>query len=168
MAKQNIRLLVNGDGYEVAIEPWRTLAEVLREDLRLIGTKIGCGHGDCGACTVLLDGRTVCSCLTLAVEAHERELTTIEGLAPSPEQLHPIQQAFVAQGAVQCGFCSPGMILSAYDLLQRNPRPTEGQIRTALGGNLCRCTGYNKIVAAINAAAQQLASTAAASEGGKS
>jgi carbon-monoxide dehydrogenase small subunit len=157
MAKQTIELIVNGDRYEVAVDPWRTLAEVLREDLRLTGTKIGCAQGDCGACTVLMDGRSITSCLTLAVEAHQREITTIEGLAPSPEELHPIQEAFVNHGAVQCGFCSPGMILSAKHLLDHNPSPSEAEIRQGLSGNLCRCTGYNKIVDAIAAAADKLA-----------
>jgi carbon-monoxide dehydrogenase small subunit len=157
MAKQTIELIVNGDRYEVAVDPWRTLAEVLREDLRLTGTKIGCAQGDCGACTVLMDGRSITSCLTLAVEAHQREITTIEGLAPSPEELPPIQEAFVNHGAVQCGFCSPGMILSAKHLLDHNPSPSEAEIRQGLSGNLCRCTGYNKIVDAIAAAADKLA-----------
>jgi len=157
MAKQTIELIVNGDRYEVAVDPWRTLAEVLREDLRLTGTKIGCAQGDCGACTVLMDGRSITSCLTLAVEAHQREITTIEGLAPSPEELHPIQEAMVDHGAVQCGFCSPGMILSAKHLLDHNPSPSEAEIRQGLSGNLCRCTGYNKIVDAIAAAADKLA-----------
>jgi len=157
MAKQTIELIVNGDRYELAVDPWRTLAEVLREDLRLTGTKIGCAQGDCGACTVLMDGRSISSCLTLAVEAHQRELTTIEGLAPSPDKLHPIQEAFVQHGAVQCGFCSPGMILSAKHLLDNNPSPSEAEIRAGLSGNLCRCTGYNKIVDAIGAAAAKLA-----------
>jgi carbon-monoxide dehydrogenase small subunit len=148
---------VNGDRYEVAVDPWRSLAEVLREDLRLIGTKIGCNQGDCGACTVLLSGRSVSSCLTLAVEAHQREVTTIEGLAKSPQELHPIQEAFVQKGAVQCGFCTGGMIMSAKYLLDKVPQPTELQIRQGLSGNLCRCTGYNKIVEAIGDAAQRLA-----------
>jgi carbon-monoxide dehydrogenase small subunit len=140
----------------VATDPWRTLAEVLREDLRLIGTKIGCNQGDCGACTVLINGRSVSSCLTLAVEAHQREVTTIEGLAKSPQELHPIQEAFVEKGAVQCGFCTGGMIMSAKYLLDKVPQPTELQIRQGLSGNLCRCTGYNKIVEAIGDAAQRL------------
>lgn len=157
MAKQTIELRVNGDRYEIAVDPWRTLAEVLREDLCLTGTKVGCAQGDCGACTVLLDGRSVSSCLTLAVEAHQREVTTIEGLAPAPDRLHPLQQAFVQHGAVQCGFCTPGMILAAKHLLDVNPQPSEAEIRRGLGGNLCRCTGYNKIVEAVQAAAQELA-----------
>ena len=155
VAKETIELTVNGDRYEVAVDPWRSLAEVLREQLGLTGTKIGCNQGDCGACTVLVDGRTACSCLTLAVEADGREISTIEGLAASPTDLHPVQQSFVDQGAVQCGFCSPGMILSAKHLLDHNPQPTIDQIRKGLSGNLCRCTGYNKIVAAVAAAADQ-------------
>ena len=150
MSKQIITLTVNGDRYEVASDPWRTLAEVLREDLRLTGTKIGCGHGDCGACTVLLDGRTVASCLTLAVEAQGHDVTTIEAGAEKPDR---IQAALVARGAVQCGFCSPGMVLSARTLLASNPHPTEDEVRRALAGNLCRCTGYTKIVEAVLAAA---------------
>jgi aerobic-type carbon monoxide dehydrogenase small subunit (CoxS/CutS family) len=156
MAKQFITLKVNGDTYHLAVDPWRTLVEVLREDLNLTGTKIGCQTGDCGACTILLDGRSVTSCLTLAVEADGREITTIEGLAPKGEELHPIQEAFVNHGAVQCGYCTSGMIMSAKYLLDRNPRPTEEEIRKALSGNLCRCTGYNKIVEAIDSAAKTM------------
>jgi len=155
MSKINITLKVNGDGYELAVDPWRTLVEVLRDRLNLTGTKIGCQTGDCGACTVLIDGKSVCSCLTLAVEAQGREITTIEGLAPSGEELHPLQEAFIEAGAVQCGYCTPGMILSAKHLLDRRPQPTEADIRKALSGNLCRCTGYNKIVQAIQAVAQK-------------
>ncbi len=157
MAKQIIELTVNGDRYEVAVEPSRSLAEVLREDLGLTGTKIGCNQGDCGACTVLIDGRSVASCMTLAVEAQHREITTIEGLAASLQNLHPIQEAFVEHGAVQCGFCTSGMIMSAKNLLDKNPSPSEQEIRHALSGNLCRCTGYTKIVEAIDAAAGNLA-----------
>ena len=142
-------LVVNGDTYEVAADPRRTLAEVLREDLRLVGTKVGCNQGDCGACTVLLDGRSVCSCLTLAVEAQGLEIRTIEGMAPSADRLHPLQQAFVDKGAVQCGFCTAGMIMSASQLLEGDPRPDDDSIRRGLSGNLCRCTGYYKIVDAI-------------------
>lgn len=157
MAKQVIELIVNGDRYEVAVDPWRTLAEVLREDLNLTGTKIGCNQGDCGSCTVLIEGRSVSSCLTLAMEAHKREVTTIEGLAPSPQEMHPLQQAFIDKGAVQCGYCTGGMILSAKHLLDHNPEPDEDQIRKGLSGNLCRCTGYAKIVDAIASAARSLA-----------
>ena len=156
MSKVSIALTVNGDTYEVAVEPRRTLVEVLRDDLNLTGTKIGCQSGDCGACTVLLDGRSVVSCMTLAVEAQGRDITTIEGLAPSGEEMHIIQEKFVESGAVQCGYCTPGMIMSAKYLLDRNPRPTESEIRRGLSGNLCRCTGYNKIVEAIAVAAEQI------------
>lgn len=151
--KELITLLVNGDTYELAVPPWRTLNEVLRDDLELTGTKLGCGTGDCGACTVLIDGRSVSSCLTLAVEAAGREITTIEALAVSTEELDPIQEAFVEKGAIQCGYCTPGMIMSAKFLLDRNPDPSEAEIRAGLSGNLCRCTGYNKIVDAIADAA---------------
>jgi carbon-monoxide dehydrogenase small subunit len=153
---QIITLRVNGDRYEVAIEPWRTLNEVLREDLGLTGTKHGCGQGDCGACTVLLDGRSVLSCLTLGVSADGCDVRTVEGLAQSRERLHPIQEAFIGGGAIQCGYCTPGMEISALYLLSHNPLPTEADIRVALAGNLCRCTGYAKIVAAIQAASTRL------------
>ncbi|MBW2021681.1 MAG: (2Fe-2S)-binding protein [Deltaproteobacteria bacterium] len=156
--KKEISIKVNGDIYHLGVDPWRTLNEVLRNDLNLTGTKLGCGTGDCGACTVLVDGRTVSSCLTLAVEVDGKEIMTIEGLAPSGEQLHPIQKAFIEKGAIQCGYCTPGMELSAYYLLKNNPRPSEQEIREALSGNLCRCTGYNKIVEAVAAAAEELAS----------
>jgi carbon-monoxide dehydrogenase small subunit len=153
MPKQTISLTVNGDRYEASVEPWRTLVEVLREELNLTGTKIGCQTGDCGACTVLMDGHSVTSCLTLAVEADGREITTIEGLAADGQHLTPLQTAFVNQGAVQCGYCTPGMIVSGTYLLQQNPAPSEADIRRGLSGNLCRCTGYNRIVDAIAAAA---------------
>jgi carbon-monoxide dehydrogenase small subunit len=152
--KRSIRVRINGDGYDLAVDPWKTLNEVLREDLNLTGTKLGCGSGDCGACTVLVDGRSVSSCLTLAVEMDGREITTVEGIAPSGERLHPIQEAFIEKGAIQCGFCTPGMELSALYLLSGNPTPSDGEIRESLSGNLCRCTGYNKIVEAIAAAAK--------------
>lgn len=155
MTKVNISLKVNGDVYEVAVDPWRTLVEVLRDDLNLTGTKVGCQTGDCGACTIIMDGRTVSSCLTLAVEAGGREITTIEGLAHG-EELHPLQQAFVDHGAVQCGYCSPGMIMSGKYLLDKNPDPTEEDIRRGLSGNLCRCTGYNRIVEAIDVTAKKM------------
>lgn len=156
--KMIIQLTVNGELVEAAVEPNRTLLQLLREDLGLTGTKHGCGLGDCGACTVILDGKPVNSCLVLAVQARGREVLTIEGLAENGK-LHPIQQAFVDTGAIQCGFCSPGMILSAKALLEENPNPTELEIRTALSGNLCRCTGYQKIVEAIQEAAGSLQST---------
>ena len=154
--KKTITLKVNGDTYKVAVEPHRTLIEVLREDLNLTGTKLGCGTGDCGCCTVLVNGRSVTSCLTLAVEMDGKEITTVEGLSPSGDELHVIQRTFVQKGAIQCGFCTPGMELSALFLLQQNQNPSEHEIRAALSGNLCRCTGYNKIVEAIAAAAEEI------------
>jgi len=146
---------VNGERYEVAVEPNRTLLEVLWEDLGLTGTKMGCNQGECGACTVLLDGIAVCACLTLAVEAKGKEILTIEGLA-SNGQLHPIQQAFMDHFAVQCGYCTPGMIMSAKALLDKTPDPTEDEVRRALQGNLCRCTGYVKVIEAILAAKEKM------------
>jgi len=153
--KTIIQLTVNGEPVEAAVEPNRTLVQLLREDLGLTGTKHGCGLGDCGACTVILNGKPVNSCLVLAVQAAGGEVQTIEGLANNGE-LHPIQQAFVDHGAIQCGFCTPGMILSAKALLDANPKPTELEIRTAISGNLCRCTGYQKIVQAIQEAAKAI------------
>ena len=154
--KHILTLKVNGDTFNLAVDSWRTLNEVLRDDLNLTGTKFGCGTGDCGVCTVLMDGKTVNSCLTLAVEAEGKDIITVEGLAPSGEELHPIQEAFIEKGAIQCGFCTPGMELSALYLLSRNSSPKEKEIRVALSGNLCRCTGYNKIVEAISAAAEKI------------
>ena len=148
--KQQIQLKVNGEFHEVQINPWRTLSEVLREELELTGTKESCGKGDCGFCTVLINGKPVLSCLTLAIEVQGKDILTIEGLAKGGE-LHPVQQAFVDHGAIQCGFCTPGMIMSAKALLDRNPTPTEDEIREGISGNLCRCTGYLKIVEAIQA-----------------
>lgn len=153
--KHSITLKVNGDTYHLAINPWRTLNEVLREDLNMTGTKFGCGTGDCGACTVLVNGRSVDSCLTLAVEMDGKNITTVEGLAPSGEELHPIQKAFIEKGAIQCGYCTPGMEISALYLLNNNPTPKDREIRAGLSGNLCRCTGYNKIVEAIATAAEE-------------
>jgi carbon-monoxide dehydrogenase small subunit len=153
--KRIISLTVNGETVEAAVEPNSTLLQFLREQLGLTGAKHGCGLGDCGACTVILDGAPVNSCLVLAVQANGREVLTIEGLAQNGE-LHPIQSAFVEKGAIQCGFCTPGMILSAKALLEENPKPTETQIRTAISGNLCRCTGYQKIVEAIGEAADAM------------
>jgi len=156
MSKKLMNVTVNGTSYEVAVEPDRTLAELLREDLGLTGTKEGCTIGDCGACTVLLDGLPVFSCLVLALEADGREVTSIEGLSENGK-LHPLQEAFVNEGAVQCGYCSPGMIMTALSLLRDNPSPTDDEIRIALSGNLCRCTGYQKIFDAIRAAAKEIA-----------
>jgi carbon-monoxide dehydrogenase small subunit len=152
MEKRIIQLTVNGEKYEVVAAPNQTLLEILREDLYLTGAKEGCGEGACGTCTVLLDGKPVRSCLTLAVEVQGREVTTIEGLAPMGG-LHPVQKAFVEYGAIQCGFCSPGMILATKALLDENPSPTEQEARRAISGNVCRCTGYAKIVEAMLKAA---------------
>ena len=151
-AEHSIRLHVNGRIHDLLVDPARRLLDVLREDLDLTGAKEGCGSGQCGSCTVLLDGKPVASCMMFAVDAVGREITTIEGLAP-PGQLHPLQQAFINHGAVQCGFCTPGMILSAKALLDENPCPSEEQIGRALAGNLCRCTGYRKIVEAVQSVA---------------
>ena len=152
--KQVVMLRVNGDSYEVLIEPKKTLLEVLREDLGLTGAKAVCGLGACGACTVLIDHKPVLSCLTLAVASQGKEITTIEGLRQGDE-LHPLQEAFIEKGAIQCGMCTPGMILSAKALLEETPHPTEMEVKKAIAGNLCRCTGYVKIVEAVLAAAQQ-------------
>ena len=154
--KVKVHLKVNGLAYQTEVEPRRTLLELIREDLELMGTKEGCGLGECGTCTVLVDGKPIKSCITLAVQANGREVTTIEGLEKSDGTLHPLQQAFIDQGAIQCGFCTPGMILSAKALLDENPRPTELEVRQAIAGNLCRCTGYQKIVEAILSVASKL------------
>jgi aerobic-type carbon monoxide dehydrogenase small subunit (CoxS/CutS family) len=146
--KKRVTLTVNGVAREVLVEARQTLVDVLRNDLGLTGTKEGCGDGNCGSCTVLLDGQAVNSCLVFAIEADGRSVTTIEGLAENGE-LHPLQKAFIEEGAVQCGFCTPGMILTAKAFLESNPRPTESEVRLGIAGNLCRCTGYDKIVRAI-------------------
>jgi aerobic carbon-monoxide dehydrogenase small subunit len=151
-AKRIVKLTVNNELFEVTINLNRTLLEVLREELSLTGTKESCGQGACGSCTVLLDGLPVRSCLLLAVEAEGREITTIEGLSQG-EKLHPVQEAFIEHHAIQCGFCSPGMILTATALLEINPKPTEDEIRHALSGNICRCTGYAKIIGAVKSLA---------------
>ena len=143
---------INGRKYETYIEPNRTLLEVVRDELRLTGAKEGCGTGDCGACSMIVDGKLVTSCLMLAPQADGAEITTIEGLSTNGA-LHPVQKAFIEKGAVQCGFCIPGMILAGKMLLDSNPKPSEAEIRHAIAGNLCRCTGYTKIVEAIAAAA---------------
>lgn len=147
--RQQVVLKVNGKEYALEVEAHRTLISVLREDLDLTGTKEGCGVGECGACTVLIDGQNVNACLVLAADVSEKDILTIEGLAPKPGEMHPIQKAFLDHGAVQCGFCSPGMIMSTKALLDQNPNPTEDEIRKGLSGNLCRCTGYVKIVEAV-------------------
>jgi carbon-monoxide dehydrogenase small subunit len=150
---KTVRLTVNGATYEAPTDVRRSLLGFLRDTLGLTGTKEACAEGECGACSILLDGRLVASCLIFAVEAHGKTITTVEGLARAGAP-HPLQQAFVAHGAVQCGFCIPGMLLAAQALLDQTARPTEAEIRHAISGNLCRCTGYQKIVQAIAAAAQ--------------
>jgi carbon-monoxide dehydrogenase small subunit len=152
---KEISITVNGKVYEISVPPWRTLLEIIREDLGLTGTKEGCGLGECGACTVLMDGKAVNSCLVLAAEADGKQITTIEGLADG-DKLHPIQQAFVDHGGLQCGFCTPGMIISAKALLDKNPNPTDEEIKQGIAGNLCRCTGYAKIIESIKAAAENM------------
>ncbi|MCS7254589.1 MAG: (2Fe-2S)-binding protein [Armatimonadota bacterium] len=152
---KRVRLRVNGDERELEVQPYERLIDVLRYRLGLTGTKEGCSTGDCGACSVLMDGKLVPSCLVLALSADGRDIVTIEGLS-SGDELHPIQQAFIECGAVQCGFCTPGMILAAKALLDENPNPTLEEIKQALSGNLCRCTGYVKIFEAVQAAAAKL------------
>jgi carbon-monoxide dehydrogenase small subunit len=149
---KEIKLNVNGQQYELTVSSWRTLLEVIREELGLTGTKEGCGMGECGACTVIMDGKTVNSCLVLAAEADGKNIITIEGLTKD-DRLHPIQQAFIDHGGFQCGFCTPGIIMSAKALLDANPKPTEEEIRKGISGNFCRCTGYTKIIESIQAAA---------------
>ncbi len=156
--KQSITFTVNREVHEVEVESWWTLLEVLREKLYLTGTKRGCDRGDCGSCTVLIDDSAKLACLTLAIEVQGKEIITIEGLAKG-EKLHPIQQAFVEHGAVQCGFCTPGVVLAAKALLDRNPTPTEQEVREGISGNLCRCTGYTKIIEAVLAASKTMKRT---------
>ena len=152
----NIKVNINGNPYDLNVQPNTLLLDLLRNELGLTGTKRGCETGECGACTVILDGVTVNSCMVLAAETNGKSITTIEGLENNG-QLHPLQESFMEEGASQCGFCTPGMILSAKVLLDNNPNPTEEEIRMAISGNLCRCTGYTKIVKAIKAAAQKMA-----------
>ena len=152
-SREVLRLSVNGQDRELLVKPYTTLMEVLREDLRLTGTKHGCGAGECGACTVLIDGVPKVSCLVLPAQAEGTTVTTIEGVA-NGSTLHPVQQAFMDAGAVQCGYCTPGMVLTAKALLDTNPTPSEGEIKQALAGNLCRCTGYVGIVEAVLHAAE--------------
>jgi len=146
--KMPVSLKVNGESYDLMIAPYRTLLDVLREEIQLTGTKKGCDVGDCGACTVLLDGKPVNSCLVLAATAQDAEIMTIEGLAQKGK-LHPLQEAFVKEGAVQCGFCTPGILISLKALLDKNPTPTLEEVKTAMAGNLCRCTGYSKMFKAV-------------------
>ena len=154
--KQLIQLTINGEARELAVEPSTTLAEVLRDHLGLTGTKEACGTGECGTCTVLIDGKPILSCLTLAVDCQSQSILTIEGLSTA-DKLTPVQQAFHDFGAIQCGFCTPGMVLSATALLESNANPSISEVRKALEGNLCRCTGYNKIIEAVYRAAEQMA-----------
>lgn len=150
--KRVVNFTLNGEKAQVEVEPWWTLLKVIRENFGLTGTKEGCGYGECGACTVLMDGVAVNSCLVLAAQVGGKEVLTIEGLLSQEGELHPLQKAFIQKGAIQCGFCTPGMILSAKALLDRNGKPTDEEIRKTIVGNLCRCTGYVKIIEAIRAA----------------
>jgi carbon-monoxide dehydrogenase small subunit len=151
--KKLLRIRVNGEDFEIFIEPWKSLADLLRDELNLTGVKIGCNEGQCGSCTVLIDGKPVKSCLVLAPMVNGKEILTVEGLS-NDGRLHPLQEAFIKHFAVQCGFCTPGFILAAKSLLDENPNPTEEEIRKWLAGNLCRCTGYVKIIEAVLAAAE--------------
>ena len=164
MLTHKIRLRVNGTRYEVEVESREFLSEVLRDRLFLTGTKESCGLGDCGSCTVIMDGIPVTSCLILAVEAEGKEIVTIEGIAPEVGELHPIQSKFSECGAVQSGFCTPGMIISAKALLDRNPSPSQEEIKDAISGNICRCTGYTKIIKAISAASDEMRGETATSD----
>jgi carbon-monoxide dehydrogenase small subunit len=153
--KAHVTTSVNGDDYEFLCEPGQTLVDVLRNELELTGTKEGCSTGDCGACSVILDGELVCSCLVLAVETDGKEVETIEGMAEG-DQLHPLQRNFLELNGLQCGICTPGVLIAAKALLERNPNPTETETRFWLAGNLCRCTGYDKIVRSVMAAAEEM------------
>jgi len=148
MARQHITSEINGEPQDFLCDPQETLLDVLRDELRLTGTKEGCSSGDCGACTVMMDGRLVCSCLVFGVEAQDKKIETIEGMADG-EELHPLQTKFLEEAALQCGFCTPGFLVAAKALLDRNDNPTETEVRYWLAGNLCRCTGYDKIVRAV-------------------
>ena len=155
MSKHHVSTTINGEPIEFLCEPQLTLLDVLRDELRLTGSKEGCASGDCGACSVTVDGRLVCSCLMLAVEAEGKSITTVEGIADG-DHLHPVQQKFLEHAALQCGFCTPGFLVAAKSLLDRNPNPTESEARYWLAGNLCRCTGYDKIIRAVLDAAADL------------
>jgi aerobic carbon-monoxide dehydrogenase small subunit len=165
MSRVSVSLEVNGTRYEREVEPRLLLVHLLRDELGLTGTHVGCDTSNCGACTVLLDGEGVKSCTVLAAQADGASVTTIEGMG-EPGNLHPLQEAFWANHGLQCGYCTPGMIMAAADLLQRNPNPTEEQVREGIGGNLCRCTGYHNIVKSILAAAEEMRSGAAAPTSG--
>jgi carbon-monoxide dehydrogenase small subunit len=155
--KKTVKLVINGKEHALEVGTNETLVEVLRERLRLTGTKIGCNRGECGACTVLIDGEAILSCLTLAIECEGREISTIEGLEdPKTGELDPIQEAFVENFGIQCGFCTPGMVMSAKALLNRNPNPSEEEVKEGIQGNLCRCTGYTQIVESILAASEKM------------
>jgi carbon-monoxide dehydrogenase small subunit len=155
--KKTVKLVVNGKEHALEVSTNETLVEVLRERLRLTGTKTGCNRGECGACTVLIDGEAILSCLTLAIECEGREISTIEGLEdPKTGELDPIQEAFVENFGIQCGFCTPGMVMSAKALLNRNPNPSEEEVKDGIQGNLCRCTGYTQIVESILAASEKM------------
>ncbi len=160
MTKQRvIKLKVNGEQYEAMVEPRKLLSDFLREDLNLSGVHVGCEHGSCGACTIIFNGELVRSCLTLAVQADGADIMTVEGLARDGK-LHPVQESFYENYGAQCGFCTPGQVLTAYSLLNKNPKPTEDEIREAMSGHLCRCTGYHSIVESIKAAAEKLSNKA--------
>ena len=156
MEFKELNFTVNGRAQRLNIQTSRTLAQVLRDELGLLGTKIGCGEGECGACTILMNGKTVTSCLVLAVQAEGADIITIEGLSSDGDILHPVQQSFVDVGAIQCGYCTPGMVMSTVALLGKYPDPTEEQIKEGLTGNLCRCTGYQKIFEAVRLASKRI------------
>jgi carbon-monoxide dehydrogenase small subunit len=156
MDQRYVELSINGDSYRIALRPNEFLADVLRSKLDLTGTKTACDMGVCGSCTVLLDGLPVSSCLTLVVDAEGKEITTIEGLESGDGDLHAVQESFLDKGAVQCGFCTAGMVMTTKSFLDKNPKPTEREIRQALSGNICRCTGYAKIVEAVEDAAKKM------------
>ena len=155
-AKRDVRLTVNGVAYEASVEPRMTLVDMLRGELGLTGTHVGCEHGVCGACTVLMDGQAVRSCIMLAVQADGAEFMTVEGLVSKEGELHPIQQAFIEERGLQCGFCTPGFMMTIHELLQGTPDPTEEEIKDALGGAICRCTGYESILKSVRSAAKKL------------
>ena len=157
--KQIVAVTINGEAHELAVEPYRSLLDVLRNEAGLTGTKKGCDVGDCGACTVILKGKPVNSCLVLALEVDGADVVTIEGIQSAPDRLHPLQENMMRFGGSQCGFCSPGIIVMAKVLLEENPNPTEEEIRFALAGNICRCTGYTKIIEAVAATAKQLSAS---------
>ncbi len=156
MPKAHVSTTINGDEYEFLCEPGQTLVDVIRNGLGLTGTKEGCSTGDCGACSVMLDGELVCSCLVLAVEADGKNVDTIEGMAGGEDELHPLQRNFLELNGLQCGICTPGILIAARALLERNPDPTETEIRFWLAGNLCRCTGYDKVIRSVQAAAEEM------------